>query len=78
MIHIFKAGGDWKTEDGKGYTVVSVNSLEDADKGWFATLEEALKAKKEPRAKKNKAKIDEEPETGVDTNADTDEDEGDE
>lgn len=45
MINVYKAGGDWKTKDGKTYTAKPVNKLSEAGEGYFATLEQALKAK---------------------------------
>lgn len=45
MITVFKAGGAWKTKDGKSYTAKPVNKLSEAGEGYFATLDEALKEK---------------------------------
>ena len=43
MINVYKAGGDWKTEDGHSYTVKTVNNREIesflAD-GWCRDLED--------------------------------------
>ena len=52
MINVFKAGGDWKTKDGKSYTVKPVNKLSEAGDGYFASLEEALKVKPKKAAAK--------------------------
>tara|TARA_R100000951_G_scaffold61620_1_gene51774 strand:+ start:5748 stop:5951 length:204 start_codon:yes stop_codon:yes gene_type:complete len=52
MITVFKAGGDWKTKDGKSYTAKPVNKLSDAGEGYFATLVEALKVKPKKAAAK--------------------------
>ncbi len=43
MINLFKAGGDWKTEDGYNYTAIAVSSRELSDflsNGWFRSIED--------------------------------------
>ncbi len=55
MIIAYKAGGNWKDENGNTYDAKPVNKLSDAGEGYFATLEEALKVKSKP-AKQQKAK----------------------
>lgn len=60
MINVFKAGGDWKTKDGKSYTVKPVNKLSEVEVGYFPTLEQALKAKPKKSAPKKSEKPKEE------------------
>ena len=60
MINVFKAGGAWKSE-GFDYTVKAVNISESRElikDGWFATLEEAKKAKPKKVTPKKVAKKD--------------------
>ena len=43
MIHVFKAGGDWATEDGTGYTVKAIENNLQAEylaDGWVSSLDE--------------------------------------
>jgi hypothetical protein len=54
MIHVYKAGGDWKKEDGTEYTIKSANLNEKAGlikDGWVSSLDE-VKAKPKAKAKK--------------------------
>jgi len=49
MIHVFKAGGDWVTEDGTNYTVKAIENNLQAEylaDGWVSSLDE-VKAKVE-------------------------------
>jgi hypothetical protein len=51
MIHIYKYGGEWKTSDGKEYSIKAIDRsvLQDhLSNGWKETLAEV----KKPRAKK--------------------------
>ena len=46
MIHVYKYGGDWKTAEGKEYTVKAICQTEKSDylsKGWEGSLEEVKK-----------------------------------
>lgn len=57
MINVFKSGGDWKSKDGKEYTVKTIeesNKAEHLKDGWVLCLSEIKKpvAKKKPAAKK--------------------------
>ena len=53
MINAYKLGGDWKTKDGQSYTAKPVNKLSEAGEGYYASIEEAIKAKpKKVSAKK--------------------------
>lgn len=54
MINIFKSGGNWKTSDGKEYTVktIEVESFPEYSKdGWVKTLEEVADAEKPAKRK---------------------------
>jgi|TARA_R110000851_G_scaffold272661_2_gene425388 hypothetical protein len=51
MIHVYKAGGDWKASTGESYTIKSVNSMAEAGEGFYGSLEGALAAEK-PKSQK--------------------------
>lgn len=43
MIHVFKSGGDWATEDGASYTVKAIENNLQAEylaDGWVSSLDE--------------------------------------
>lgn len=51
MIHVYKYGGDWRTDKGIEYTIKPINSNqidEYLSSGWVQSLDEV----KKPRAKK--------------------------
>lgn len=65
MIHIYKAGGDWSTVDGKEYTVKSINPQDKSKHlidGWVLNLgliediEDAVFEEVKPSAKKKTKK----------------------
>lgn len=45
MKHLYKQGGDWKTDDWVAYTIKAFNNIEEAeaiDNGWHKSLDDAL------------------------------------
>lgn len=56
MLHIYKAGGAWKKEDGTEYTIKAIESSRKAEHlkdGWVTSLDdvEAVKAKAKAKSK---------------------------
>lgn len=54
MIHIFKAGGAWSTEEGFSYDIKSIEPSDFASHkkdGWKMTLDELLPKKRRPARK---------------------------
>lgn len=56
MQIVYKAGGDWKDEDGNSYHAKPVNKLSDAGEGYYATLKEALASKSSKKPVKKEPK----------------------